>query len=275
VRRASQTIARATTKVLSEVSQVKYVGGLLSTGLLAGTQFGYVYGATTGDWRTVGRAQATGAVLAGGAWAGGALYANYGGLTFVAGSYGIGYTAGYSISSIYGASSAEARNAASRSGNASAAMALLYLGYESAFGETAPAPRRSLQFPTKQDFEAALGEGDYTFGARPLRYEPVMVQGAGGGYLDTNNLELLHEEFFYNYNGKFGHLGFTHSGVMADPGFDRAVSNISQYRFEPIQHGLTVDPATFRQLPGYGPGNYEFFSHNCQDFCDAVRQRLP
>ena len=49
--------------MLSQVSEVKYVGGLLSTGLLAGTQFGYVYGATTGDWQTVERAHITGAKL--------------------------------------------------------------------------------------------------------------------------------------------------------------------------------------------------------------------
>lgn len=53
-----QDVARFTSRVLDEVSGIKYVGGLLSTGLLAGTHFGYLYGASTGNWQTVGRAHA-------------------------------------------------------------------------------------------------------------------------------------------------------------------------------------------------------------------------
>ncbi len=110
IHRAGESVGRALANVVSNLSRVKYVGGLLSTGLLAGSQFGYYYGATTSDWGTVGRAHATGAVLAGGAWAAPGIaampwYSSLGA------SMALGYTSGYSLARINGASSAEAQAA--------------------------------------------------------------------------------------------------------------------------------------------------------------------
>src|SRR4030065_15973 len=68
VHQVKEQVARSTTHVLQQVSGVNYVGGLLSTGLLAGTHFGWAYGASTGDWKSVGRAQVQGAAIAGTMW---------------------------------------------------------------------------------------------------------------------------------------------------------------------------------------------------------------
>lgn len=124
-----EQVARSTTYTLQKVSSVNYVGGLLSTGLLAGTQFGYAYGASTGDWRTVGRAHATGAVLAGGAWAAPGIaampwYSSLGAST------ALGYTSGYTIAQIYGASNAQASAAGQTGAQYAGYASLLYLGYQ-------------------------------------------------------------------------------------------------------------------------------------------------
>jgi len=102
-----QTVANFTTNVLQKVGGIPYVGGLANVGLLTGPM-GYAYGWSTGDWRTVARAHETGAVLAAGAWAAPGIaampwYSSLGA------SMALGYTSGYSLARINGASSAEAQ----------------------------------------------------------------------------------------------------------------------------------------------------------------------
>lgn len=63
-----QQIANFTSSTLGKVSQIKYVGGLLSVGLLNDTQFALAYGWSTGDWKSVQRAQVQGAKMAAAAY---------------------------------------------------------------------------------------------------------------------------------------------------------------------------------------------------------------
>lgn len=56
-----QQVGRSSTYVLNTLSQVNYIGGYLATGYLANPMFGTTYGATTGDWRSVGQATMTAA----------------------------------------------------------------------------------------------------------------------------------------------------------------------------------------------------------------------
>ena len=65
-----KSIKKLFREVKEELGQVKYVGGLLSTGFLSNPMFGPHYGAATGDWRSVGHAIATSAVLASSVYAG-------------------------------------------------------------------------------------------------------------------------------------------------------------------------------------------------------------
>ena len=66
---AKEQVARSTSSVLQRTGNIPYVGGLANVGLL-NTQFGYAYGWSTGDWRTVGRAHVQGAVISGTMWLG-------------------------------------------------------------------------------------------------------------------------------------------------------------------------------------------------------------
>jgi len=77
----------------------------------------------------VGRAQATGAVLAGGAWAAPGIaampwYSSLGA------SMALGYTSGYTIAQIYGASNDQASAAGRTGARYAAGFALLYLAYQ-------------------------------------------------------------------------------------------------------------------------------------------------
>ena len=69
-KRLTKTAKRVTTKVLNKVAGIKYVGGLAATGLLSNPIVAPHYGAITGDWKSVGRAIATSAVLAASVYAG-------------------------------------------------------------------------------------------------------------------------------------------------------------------------------------------------------------
>jgi RHS repeat-associated protein len=123
-----QQIANLTSNALYKVSQIKYVGGLMSVGLLTSNDFGLMYGWSTGDWKTVARAHATGTVIAGTYWAGGAAFGQYSAATsacyaqetlaityagpiYMAESAGIGYVSNYSMARIYGASAHDANRA--------------------------------------------------------------------------------------------------------------------------------------------------------------------
>jgi RHS repeat-associated protein len=127
VKQATQQVARSTTYVLQKVGGIPYVGGLMNVGLLTSPGFGPFYGASTGDWRTVGQAHATGAVLAAGAWAAPGIaampwYSSLGAST------ALGYTSGYTIAQIYGGSNAQASAAGRTSARYAGVVSLLYMG---------------------------------------------------------------------------------------------------------------------------------------------------
>ena len=136
LKRLKKNLKRLTRKIVQKVSEIKYVGGLAATGLLSHPTFGPVYGTLTGDWKSVGRATATAAVMAASVWTGGAAAGAYGG-TFVGGviyvgeSAAIGYTSSYSIARINGASRAEARQAGLGAARTSALMASFNIAAQS------------------------------------------------------------------------------------------------------------------------------------------------
>jgi RHS repeat-associated protein len=173
-------IADFTSRILQRVSGISYVGGLLSTGLLAGTQFGYAYGWSTGDWQTVGRAHATGAVLAAGAWAAPNLTALqwYGYPTYIGAETALGYVSGYSLARINGASSAQARAAGqdvAKFGFIVSSGTVLYneiVGYEATWKSGGEAkPKTSVTYPY---------EGANNFGTANPSIDPNSWFGEGG-----------------------------------------------------------------------------------------------
>jgi RHS repeat-associated protein len=139
-----------TSGTLERVGRNKYLGGLTQMGLLTHPfGFGIAYGASTGDWNTVGRAYATNAVLAASVWAGGAAWGAYGAYggsilgagIFVAESAAIGYTSSYATAWIYGASNDEARHAALLAAKRAAVMAGARVGYNALVGyDSTPKP---------------------------------------------------------------------------------------------------------------------------------------
>lgn len=145
-KQAQQQVARSTSYVMQKVGGIPYVGGLANVGLL-NTQFGYAYGWSTGDWRTVGRAHAAGAVIAGTYWAGGAAFGQYNTATsacyaqetfaityagpiYMAESAGIGYLSNYSMARIYGASAHQANEAGLKGAFGGMKTAGMRIGFE-------------------------------------------------------------------------------------------------------------------------------------------------
>ncbi len=133
-------IARQASRLLNNVSGIPYVGQLASIALLT-SDFGYVYGWSTGDWKSVGRAHATGAVLAASFGAGAAAWAAYSGSLlgagiFVAESAAIGYASSYATARINGASNDEARHAALLAAKRGAVSAVMRIGYQAMWEET-------------------------------------------------------------------------------------------------------------------------------------------
>jgi len=74
--------ANETTHILRNVAGVKYVGGLMSTGLLT-THFGYAYGWSTWDWKSVETAHVNGAIITATAAANGWVGKEFSGATNV------------------------------------------------------------------------------------------------------------------------------------------------------------------------------------------------
>ncbi len=136
------------------------------------------------------------------------------------------------------------------------------------------AQERSLRFGSVADMEAAMGPNAYTTGGRPL--EPlggdIVVHGQPGGALDVSNTELLHEHFFYtDQNSVLHNVGFSPNGLLPDKNFP---ANITQFRFTPITHlSAPINPAVLNPA-GFAGKDYRFFTHNCQDYCSAVRKGL-
>ncbi len=142
-----QNVANFTNNALYKVSQIKYVGGLMSIGMLTNQEFGLMYGWSTGDWKTVARAHATGTVIAGTYWAGGAAFGQYNAATsacyaqetlaityagpiYMAESAGIGYVSNYSMAMIYGASAHEANRAGLNGAFGAIKTAGMRIGFE-------------------------------------------------------------------------------------------------------------------------------------------------
>lgn len=134
---------------------------------------------------------------------------------------------------------------------------------------------KSLRFDSLDKFRDALkaqGEGAYTFGDRPLSGVVVRLFGKIGGYFDRNNIQDVHEHFFWiDGSGNVRNSGyFDTTGVGPDPGFP---GNIQQYRFEPIQRGGAITDMVLNPK-GFGPNDYHLLKNNCQHYCDAVRNGL-
>jgi len=128
-------IARAATKILGQAGRNKYLGGLVQLWLLT-SDFGYIYGWSTGDWKSVGRAHATGAVIAASFGAGAAAWTAYAAASglaaagiFVVESAAIGYASSYATARINGASNDEARHAALLSAKRAAVSAGARVAY--------------------------------------------------------------------------------------------------------------------------------------------------
>jgi len=135
-------IAHITRNIMKVAGSNKYLGGLIQMGLLTYPgllgnvpflNFGTAYGWSTGDWKTVGRAYATEAVMAATIWAGGAAWAAYNGtfeagVLFVEESAAIGYASSYATAYVNGASAGDAQSAALLSAKRAAGFAVVQIG---------------------------------------------------------------------------------------------------------------------------------------------------
>ena len=116
------------------------------------------------------------------------------------------------------------------------------------------------------DSGAWNGKDDIVFfGERPLN-------GTGGAYvkfIDSLNIDAVHEHAFGFENGKFVNIGFTGArlGVAQDP---HLTSDLSGYVFNKTiyQGGLTAASNLIKA------GSYNLFRNNCQDFADSMRAKL-
>ena len=75
---------------------------------------------------------------------------------------------------------------------------------------------------------------------------------------------LLHEQLFYvdPLTGTLENIGYFNNGISIDRDFP---GNINQYQFGPIINGLNLSPQNLNPS-GFGPGNYNLITHNCQDY---------
>jgi hypothetical protein len=168
VHQFKEQVARSTTHALQKVSSVKYVGGLLSTGYLANPMFGSAYGASTGDWRSVGRATATAGVLAAGVWIAPGLPGLqwYGGYpAYIGASVALGYTSGYALAQINGASSAEASKAGQKGARVAGYVSLLFLGYDAVTENMTPTEKMKAEnaVGTRRDIGDTRAQADLSW----------------------------------------------------------------------------------------------------------------
>jgi len=170
-------IARGARNVLQKVSEIRYVGGLLSIGLLTDLQFGLAYGWSTGDWKSVGRAHVAGAVMAASYGAGAAAWAVYtpgsllSAVGFILDSAVIGYASSYTIAKIYGASEDEARAAGKGGARSAAAMAALRIGLEYMRGVTDSRAEAAAETRGHSDVPTDHAGRTWTYGVRGCDFD--------------------------------------------------------------------------------------------------------
>jgi hypothetical protein len=125
------------------------------------------------------------------------------------------------------------------------------------------------RYASREELLADLGSDGYAIGERGLGFLRALFRADGGSWLDKHNLELLHQQLFFEEGGVLRNLGFFGGGVgvAADSGFP---GNIARYRFSPVLHGpLTVDQLT--SIPGFRVQDYNLIFNNCQDFVMTVQ----
>ncbi|MBE0530268.1 MAG: hypothetical protein IH626_05530 [Rhodospirillales bacterium] len=126
---------------------------------------------------------------------------------------------------------------------------------------------------------AAMGPGAYVIGVRPLDGPVPFYDSPDGGPADRKNIELNHQHLFYlDADGELRDVGFFRpnkkagekGGVKLD---GEKANRIGDYRFGPVQEGRVINKETLH-LKGFGADDYNLFKNNCQDYIDALRQRL-
>ena len=152
------TLAQVTSNAVQSLGGINYVGGLLQIAFLT-SPLGQIYGLSTGDWNSVGRAYEASAVIAATYYLGGAAASQYttavgagtyaaAAGTYIAQSAAIGYTSGYTMARIYGASDAEARQTgllAAKRGAMSASSNIVYTSLVGYSVDPLPGENRSDQ----------------------------------------------------------------------------------------------------------------------------------
>ena len=91
-------------------------------------------------------------------------------------------------------------------------------------------------------------------------------------YLDKKNIEILHEQLFWEEDGTIRDRGFFPDGVRQDRALPDALSS---YRFEqPFAPRQPVQPFIQSLEAIYNASTYDLIGCNCQDFMDALRAGL-
>jgi hypothetical protein len=106
--------------------------------------------------------------------------------------------------------------------------------------------------------------GLFKFGKRALSGPLSGFEGLGseGGWLDENNLELKHEQGFYE-DGSGDNIGFSKDGMLRD-------ERVNEYQLGERQW----DDSRMRRSEKTTPeGQYNVFQNNCQDYADRLKKR--
>ena len=115
-----------------------------------------------------------------------------------------------------------------------------------------------------------MQNGDVVFGKRPLSFMGGYMSGTSS--TDNLNMDIAHEHVFYKTGGKLYDIGFDPTGTFREP---RTNINaiISSYKFGPTLHHADIS-AMQSVFDHYKNIDFFFLGPNCQDFSEAVREKM-
>jgi len=108
--------------------------------------------------------------------------------------------------------------------------------------------------------------GSAQFGMRPLDGVPVAI-GEEGSPADQDNLEIAHEQLFFDDQTSPDNLGFFNDGEVRPDNPKKHEKSDYEMR-DPVYDDKIMRDA----VKNVNAGEYDVLSNNCQDWADAVRR---
>lgn len=210
------------------------------------------------------------------------------GLSVGAESLGIGEGGQFAAAVLAGGTASQLTGGKFANGATSAALAFAVNRLSGKAVKSKNKPIRGEQsegvYETVQDLVDDLGDDGVTFGKRRLFTDGSPAEPPSENPPLFGDIEYVHEQVFYTERDARGELvlrnrGYFETDSSNNPDVDGMLrperysitdKNIGNYRFGRIYRDIPVSKS-LENPKGFGAGQYNVFTNNCQDYCTLIR----